>query len=374
MSGMDSESEGSFQGREYHKIRFFLFLANLLISICFLLFFAVTGLSIFLRAYLRLFFDNQFILNGIFFISFYLAIIIFSFPLDVYEGFFLEHKFRLSKQNFFSWLKDYLKKTFLTFIVALIIVEAVYKFMGLFYNSWWIFASLLWLVITVFFAKIFPLIILPLFFKSRPLSKDDLKDRLDKLTNKFNFRLSDIFILELSQKTIKANAMVTGIGRTKRIYLSDTLLGEFSNEEIELVVAHELSHDRNKDIYRHIFVSFVVSIFSFYICDLFLSNSLNYFGYISKSDIANLPVLSLLILIASLFILPFQNAFFRYLERNADMGSIKITHNPKGFISMISKLGHKNLSEFSPNKIIELFLYDHPPISKRIKVARQFLG
>ncbi|MBL7197010.1 MAG: M48 family metallopeptidase [Candidatus Omnitrophica bacterium] len=369
----NNDIQSSQQAKEYHKIKNFLFVVNLLISLIVLLIFLVLGLSIFLRAYFRMYFDNRFILNGAFFIIFYLIITFFGFPLDLFEGFILEHKFKLSRQNLLGWLKDYLKKTLISLIIAGIIVEFVYVFIGAFYDNWWIFAALLWLSVTIIFTKVFPLIILPLFFKSHPLADNVLKERLDKLAKKFNFKLSDILILELSKKTIKANAMVTGLGRSKRIYLSDTLLSDFSADEIEIVVAHELTHNKNKDIYKHIVMSFIVSIFSFYMCDLVLSNSIDYFGYIAKNDIANLPLLSLLILIVSFIVLPFQNGFSRYLEKNADIGSIKTTDNPRDFVTMISRLGHKNLADFSPSRIIELFLYDHPPISKRINLAKQFL-
>lgn len=312
-------------------------------------------------------------LNGIFFLIFYSVIAALGFPLDLFEGFILEHKFKLSREFFFGWLKDYFKKNIITLLIVVIIVECIYAFIGVFYNSWWIFAAILWLLITVIFTKLFPLIILPLFFKSYPLADNDLKGRINKLAKRFNFRLSDILVLELSTKTIKANAMVTGIGLSKRIYLSDTLLADFSNEEIEIVVAHELAHNRNKDIYKHILLSFFVSILSFYICDIVLSRSISYFGYIAKDDIANLPLLSLLILLVSFILLPLQNSFSRHLEKNADSSSIKATENPASFISMISKLGHKNLADFSPGRLIEIFLYDHPPISKRISFAKQFL-
>jgi STE24 endopeptidase len=292
--------------------------------------------------------------------------------MDLFEGFILENKFQLSRQNLLSWFKDHLKKTVITLIITLIIVEGVYFFIGIFYKSWWIFAALLWLLITVIFTKIFPLIILPLFFKSSPVTDNLLKERLNNLAAKFNFKLKDILVLELSKKTIKANAMVTGIGFTKRIYLSDTLLNDFSYDEIEVVVAHELTHDKNKDIYSHIAVSFLVSIISFYACDMFLEKLVSVLGYAGKDDIANLPLFSLLVLVVGVIALPFQNSFSRYLEKNADMGSIKATNNPDGFISMISKLGKKNLAEFSPSKLVEVFLYDHPPISQRIDLARKF--
>ncbi|MFH1622647.1 MAG: M48 family metallopeptidase [Candidatus Omnitrophota bacterium] len=366
-------SQSEAKAKEYHKIKNFLFVVNMLISLFILLIFLVFGFSVFLRAYFLMYLDNIFILNGVFFVTFYLIFAILNFPLDIFEGFILEHKFNLSKQRLIGWLKDYFKKALISVIVAGIIIEFVYLFLSRFYNSWWIFAAMLWLLVTVIFTKIFPLIILPLFFKSHPLEDKILKERIDKLAQEFNFKLSDILVLELSKKTIKANAMVTGLGQTKRIYLSDTLLSDFSPDEIEVVVAHELTHDKNKDIYKHILVTFILSIFAFYLCDVILVRSIDYFGYISKSDIANLPLLCLLIFILSFIVLPFQNGFSKYLERNADVGSIKATNKPKDFISMISRLGVKNLADFSPNKVVELFLYDHPPISKRIVLAKQFI-
>jgi STE24 endopeptidase len=364
--------ESSAEAKEYHKIKNLLFVVNLLIFLILLLVLIAFGLTIFLRAYLRFFTDNKFILNGAFFIIFYGIVTIFNFPMDLLEGFILEHKFKLSHQNFLSWFKDHLKKTTIALIITLIIVEGVYLFISAFYRSWWIFATLLWLLITVVFTKIFPLIILPLFFKSSPVTDNLLKERLNNLAAKFNFKLKDILVLELSKKTIKANAMVTGIGITKRVYLSDTLLNDFSYDEIEIVVAHELTHNKNKDIYSHIAASFLVSIISFYICDIFLQKWVSVLGYAGKDDIANLPLFSLLVLVVGIIALPFQNSFSRHLEKNADIGSIKATNNPGGFISMISKLGKKNLAEFSPTKIVEIFLYDHPPISKRIDLARKF--
>lgn len=373
MPGANLDTQSSKTAKQYHKIKNFLFVVNLLISFIVLLIFLVFGLSIFLRAYLRMYFSSIYILNCAFFLIFYLVITIFGFPLDLFESFILEHKFKLSKQNLLSWLKDYLKKTLISLLIAGIIVEFVYVFIGAFYNSWWIFAAFFWLLVTVIITRVFPSIILPLFFKSHPLQDNALKEHLAALANKFNFKLSDILVLELSKKTIKANAMVTGLGKSKRIYLSDTLLSDFTTNEIEIVVAHELSHNKNKDIYKHILVSFIISIFAFYVCDVVLDRSIAYFGYISKGDIANLPLLFLLILVVSFVVLPFQNGFSRLLEKNADIGSINATGNPKDFISMISRLGHKNLADFSPGRIIEIFLYDHPPISRRINLAKSFI-
>lgn len=159
-----AETQSPKKAKEYHQIKNFLFVVNLLVSLIVLLIFLVFGFSIFLRAYLRMYFVNELVLNGFFFTIFYLVITIISFPLDLFEGFILEHKFKLSRQNLLSWLKDYLKKTLISIIIAGVVVEFVYIFLGVFYKSWWIFAAFLWLLVTVIFTRAFPSIILPLFF------------------------------------------------------------------------------------------------------------------------------------------------------------------------------------------------------------------
>lgn len=359
------------QAKEYNAIKNFLFIVNTLLAVGVFSFLAVTGLSVFLRAYLRLTIDNTIVLNGVFFLLLYAAMGLLSFPLEFYEGFVLERQFKLSKQTICNWLGDYLKKNAITFFLALAIVECVYFFLRWSPLRWWLYASLAWLAMTAFFTKIFPLFVLPLFFKSRPLAEGGLATRLHRLAAQFNFRLSRILILELSAKTIKANAMVAGLGRTKRIYLSDTLLEDFSPEEIEMIAAHELVHNRHHDIYKHLFVSFAASLCSFYFCDFFLGRAVNYFGYIAKDDIAAAPILSLLLIAAGIFLLPLQNSFSRRLERNADRGVIKATNNAAAFIAMIAKLGRRNLSELRPNKAVEFFLYDHPPIAERMRIAQE---
>lgn len=368
-----SNDQSAPEAKEYNRIKNFLFISHTVLTIGMLLVISVLGLSIFLRAYLRLTIDNPLVLNGAFFLLLYVALSLYIFPLELYEGFILEHQFNLSKQSFFSWFGDYCKKNAITLFITLIIVEGVYACIHWFYYSWWIYASLLWLAISILFTKVFPLVIMPLFFKSRPLGDGDLARRLHHMAQQFCFKLSDIFIFELSAKTIKANAMVTGLGKSKRIYLSDTLLNDFSHQEIEIIVAHELTHNRNNDLYKHLGVSFVVGMFSFYFCDFFLNRAVHYFGYIAKDDIATLPLFALFIIVASLILLPLQNGFSRRLEKRADIGSIKATNNAHGFVTMISKLGKKNLAEFRPNKAIEFFLYDHPSIAERIRIAKEFL-
>jgi len=359
--------------KRYNAIKNFLFVAETFLLVAVLLAFAVTGLSLFVRAYLRMFFAQPVVLNAVFFFLFSVGLGILFFPVELYEGFILERHFKLSAQSFLGWLKDYFKKGALTFLITLFIVECVYALLGPFSSAWWVFASLIWLVLTLFLTRVFPYFILPLFFKSRVLPEGSLKARLQRLAELFSFSLSAIYILELSAKTNKANAMVAGIGSTKRVYLSDTLLKDFSDEEIEIIVAHELVHNKNKDIYKHFLIAFLVSAFSFYLCDVFLGGAVAYFGYSAKNDIAALPFLLLLFVAAGVCAMPLQNGFSRRLEAAADKGAIEATANPQSFITMMKKLGAKNLAEFAPGRFVEMFLYDHPPLGRRIRMAEAMM-
>ena len=368
-----SLAQTSVQAKHYNSIKNFLFFAHVILMACLLLFFVVVGFSAFLRAYLRMGVINVVVLNALYFLIFYGVMMIFFFPLEWYEGFKLEHQFGVSRENFLHWCKDYCTKNVLTFIMLLFLVELFYVLIGRFEHTWWICAAVVWLGVSVVLTKVFPLVILPLFLKSHPLPEGPLKVRLRNVAKQFEFNITDIFVLELSVKTSKANAMVTGLGRTKKIYLSDTLLTDFTEQEIAAAAAHELTHNKHGDLYKHLFVSFAVSIFSFYFCNLFLERGVFYFGYNAKDDIASLPLLMLLITLAGIIVLPLQNGFSRKLERDADRGALQATNNAHAFITMITKLGEKNLSEFSPNKALELFLYDHPSIHKRIAAAETFI-
>jgi len=360
------------QSKKYHKIKNFLFLCDILIDIVFLAVIFLGGFSVYLRNVILDSTTNFFLINATYIFILVNALYVLKFPLNIYGGYLLEHKFKLSNQKFLSWFLDNIKKHLISLLFFLITIELIYLVVRRFPDRWWILAGIIWLFINLLLSKITPTLIIPLFYKYIPLENKELKEKILSLFSQCKVSIKDIYVIDLSSKTKKANAFICGLGRNKRVVLGDTLLKEFLPGEIETVVAHELGHYKNHDILKMISWSCLFSFLAFFISDIILKKSLVIFGFGSIDDIAFFPIFALCLLFISIIILPIQNGFSRLLERKADLFSLKITQAADNFISMITKLGRMNLADFYPSRFIEIFLYNHPPISKRIRLAESF--
>ena len=232
--------------------------------------------------------------------------------------------------------------------------------------------SAFWLFLSFVLAKVTPNFIIPLFYKYQTISQNSLREKIFKLFKTCDVSLQDVYSINMSVKTKKANAFVCGLGKNRRIVLTDTLMKEFSTPEIEAIVAHEISHYKHHDLIKMIAVNSGLTFLGFMATGYFLEGLLKYFGLTRIDDIAFLPVLALGLGILSFVAMPFLNAFSRALEYKADYFSLETTKNAPVFISMMEKLGRLNLAELEPHAWIEFFLYDHPAISKRIAVAKNF--
>lgn len=310
-------------------------------------------------------------------VLFYLSAIgivfeIISFPPSVYGGFLLEHKFKLSDQKFSKWLLDHVKGLLLSFVLTLILVEALYFLLREFPVSWWFVAAFIFTLFFIILAKIAPIVILPLFYRFQPLEDEELKKRLLDLAEKTRTKVLGVFRWGLKEKTRKANAALIGSGKTRRIILSDTLLENFTPDEIEIVLAHELGHHSLKHIRNGMIIQTLISFAGWYLAARVLSHSWDYFGLTGIDDVAGLPLIVLVFAILSLLLLPWMNLFSRTLEKKADEFAIKTTHKPDALISMMGKLTRLNLSEYRPNKVIHFIFHSHPSPAERIEFAQEF--
>ncbi|MDP2938644.1 MAG: M48 family metallopeptidase [Candidatus Omnitrophota bacterium] len=355
----------SFPAKKYHTLKNRLFFINLALNILFLVIFFFSGLSLALRNKAFSIFSQAPLINGFYIMAFCIIFYILNFPLNFYEGFILEHKFKLSNQNLLSFLMDSLKNAAVDFILFLIILEAVYFFLNTTANYWWVLASIFWIFFTLILAKITPSVIIPIFYKYIPITNLQLKQSILALFDRCKLKIRGVYAIDLSRKTKKANAFVCGLGRNRRVVLSDTLLNNFSQEEIEGVVSHELGHYVNHDTLKLILVNSILAFAGFFLADKLLKNLL-------FNDIAFFPIIALALLLLGFIILPAQNGFSRYLERQADLFSLRVTKNKPAFISMMMKLAKINLADLTPSLLIEIWLYDHPPIAKRIKLAQDY--
>jgi STE24 endopeptidase len=369
MSSETVSLKTSASAQKYQAIKNRLFLFNLCLEFGFLIIFIVSGASLFLRVRLAELGGSFFSLNALYLVCFCSIAFFLSLPLEFYEGFILEHRFGLSRESGLAWLKDVLKKSYFSFLIFLVMVEAVYYFLLHFPETWWLCAAFFWFFITVVLTKISPQWILPLFFHPTPLSEGFLKERIEMFLSRYSISCKKVSVLDFSKKTVKANALVAGLGASKEIFLSDTLVEEFSPDEIEVVLAHEIGHYIHRDSFKLIGVNLVTTVISYFITSIFFNRLVSFFGLNGISDVAGLPLLLISFIFLSMILLPLQNGMARALEHRADVFSVCATGNPKAFVSAMMRLGEKNLSEFSPSKIKEIFLYDHPPLSKRIEWA-----
>jgi len=183
---------------------------------------------------------------------------ILGFGLDFY-GFRLEHQFHLSNLKLRSWLKDEAKGFLVGFVLAAFVIDLLYFIIRQYPLHWWLLAWAVFLALVVLLAQLAPVILFPIFYKFEPLQNDELKVRLVKLGERAGTKVRGVYKWNLSEKSKKANAALTGLGRTRRIILADTLLDNYSADEIEAVLAHELGHHVHRHIAKTIAVQGVIT-------------------------------------------------------------------------------------------------------------------
>ena len=166
------------------------------------------------------------------------------------------------------------------------------------------------------------------------------------------------------------DAALAGLGRTRRILLSDTLLADYSDDEIEVILAHELAHHVHHDIWRAIVFETLLIALGFFISDMVLTAWSGSFGATGKGDIATLPLLLLTMGGVSLALLPLRNALSRSHERRADRYALTMTRNLDAFVTAMKRLAAQNLAEEEPSRLVETLFHSHPSISARISAAR----
>lgn len=293
-----------------------------------------------------------------------------SFPLNFYSSYILEHKFCLSTQKIQDWLKDQVKGGVIYYIISIILIASFYYILKHFQYSWWWVVSIAWIFFSLILARLTPIVIIPLFFKYKKLSRDALRERIMSLANKMRVKILDVFEIDFSKKTLKANAAFVGIGNTRRVILADTLKDKYSEDEIEVILAHEFAHYKLKHLLKLILINSLATILAFYFIFITRDNILSLFGLSSLSDVAALPVLIMYLVVFGIVMQPFQNYISRRLEKNADKMALSVTGLKGAFVSMMEKLSNQNLADRSPRPLIKFFFFDHPPVDERINMAK----
>lgn len=285
----------------------------------------------------------------------------------------MECRFGLYIESTGHWWVDHAKGTALGLVIGVATVLALWGLLRWLPDYWWLAAAAGASVVLAVFTQLTPILLFPIFYDCRqPLLRPELAERLVALAERAGTRVLDVFELRLGDRTRKANAALTGLGRTRRILVSDTLLAEHSDDEVEVIVTHELGHHVYHDIWRGIAIEAVLLGLWFYLTDRVLAALVAPLGLAGKDDIAVLPLLLLSVGVVSLMVLPVSNAVSRWRERRADRYALTITRNPEAFISAMRRLGDWNLSEPHPSRLVQTLFYTHPPVAVRIDAAQRW--
>jgi STE24 endopeptidase len=361
------------KAREYSRVSRYWYLAGTAWNFVLLLALGLSGLSVWLRNWAASISSSPYVIVLLYVLVFGVGYVVLTFPLDYYRGYLLPKRYGLVIQSIWSWLLDRLKGGAFGAVIGLIAVEVLYYLLRDFPTLWWIMAALLSIVFTLIMAQVGPILIAPLMEKYTPLEDADLRTRLQNLAARVGARLTGVYTVHLGEKTTRANAMVTGIGRGKRMILVDTLFGRYSNEEIEVVMAHELGHQVHHDVWKGVGVESAATIFTFFILAWVMPAAAGPFHYQGIADVAGLPAFALTFLVVSLALMPLENLYTRWIETEADRFALQTTRNPIGFRSMMAKLADQNLGELDPPRWVKILFYSHPPTGERIRYAEEMV-
>ncbi|MGD9100288.1 MAG: M48 family metallopeptidase [Anaerolineae bacterium] len=293
-------------------------------------------------------------------------------PLSYYSGFVLPHRFGLSTQGLSDWIVDQLKVGLVGGTLGLLMVQGLYLALTVWPDTWWLPLGGVYLLFSVVLSALSPVLVAPLFFKFTPLEEEHkpLADRLTTLAEQAGTHVRGVYRIDMSRRTKAANAGLMGLGRSRRIVLGDTLLAEFTPDEIETILAHELAHQVHHDLPLGILAQSFITLSGLWLASLALVWGVDRLGLEGVNDVAGLPWLALVMGGFGLITLPLVNGWSRWRERLADRYAIQATGAPLAFASALVRLADQNLAEVEPPRWVEFLLYSHPPVGKRIAAAR----
>jgi STE24 endopeptidase len=355
--------------KKYRKDRLKLSIISYIISAVFLFTLLYFDISKNFIGFLNSFLGSRFFIILIYFIGLYTVYSIISLPFAYLDGFVIEHKYGFSTQDFKAWLKDWVKSFFVSFILGAIVFEIIYLVTNISPTLWWLWLSIIMIIFSVILANLFPVLILPLFYKTSPIENEDLRSKIEDICKQTKINVQGIFSINLSSKSTKANAAVVGLGNTKRILIGDTLIADYTEDEILAVLAHEITHYREHHVWWLILWQSCTTIVMFYVFYLIYPYIYGLVGFGKASDIAAFPLFGAIFAVLAFVLKPLGSAISRYYERRADKGALNLTKDPESFISLMAKFCNKQLSIAYPNPFIEWYKYSHPSPGNRIKSA-----
>jgi STE24 endopeptidase len=365
------DPERQARAREYARTRRKLFFADIGLSGVLAVAWLTLGWAVGLERQLLAMTQNIWLVVAGFAAVFGMTFQLAGLPLAYYSGYVLPHRYGLSTQSFAGWVRDQLLATALLAALGLPLISGLYWLLRAAGDAWWLWAGVAYVLVAVVLSNLAPVVIMPLFNKYVPLGSEhaELVRRLINLASRAGTRVSGVFRFDMSRRTKAANAALTGIGNTRRIILGDTLLNEFTTDEVETVIAHELGHHVHRDIPIGIVVSGLITLAGLFLASIVLRAGAAALGLGTPASPAAMPLLMLVLGAFALVTLPLNNAYSRWREVLADEYALKATNKPLAFANAMARLANQNLAEADPEPWVVFFLHSHPPIRARLAMA-----
>ena len=294
--------------KRYHRYQLQLSVSEFLLGLAFLVVILLAGFTLHLENWLHAYLSNDYLLLIGFVLILGLAESVLLFPLSFLSGFMLEHHFELSDQSLGAWLWEKTKGLLVGGPIGLIFVLIFYALLLHYPQNWWFIMGSVMLLFSVIFARLAPILVFPLFYKFEKIADEELARKIADLCGQAGMHLEGIYQFNLSKSTRKANAAFTGLGKTRRVILGDTLLQNLEHSEILSVLAHELGHYKLRHIRKSIGISVVTTYLGLFLVAQIYSVLLSRLGFDGVAQIAALPLVALILTLYQFITSPVLNA------------------------------------------------------------------
>ena len=294
---------------------------------------------------------------------------ILAFPFVCRAEWLLVRRYGLSQARFATWCGGHTRSALLTSASWVVAAVVVYAAIGFSATRWWFVVGAAFAAGTVAVAMLGPMLLRPA-LRARPLARHGLAARIEALARRAGAPVVGVHEWPEGEAS-RPNAAVVGVGSARRVLLSDTLVEDYSDAEIEVVLAHELAHHVHRDIWKTIAFRAAVVCGACWVAQRMLAELGPGLGLNGAADVAGLPALALCVGGVVVAVLPAANLLSRRHERRADRYALDVTGNHKAFVSGLRRMGTEHLAEERPTRIVKWCFYSHPPVAERVAEAHR---
>ena len=363
----------------YHRLRRRVRVLTWAVAVVCLLCFVASGLSVFLsevatrlvRASGRSGLPLGALSATVYVIAMWMCLEVVLLPFRLFEGYVLEQRYGRFEERVGRWVVRHVVSVVLSSLVIGVAGAVVYSSIRLWPERWWVVSGGVFAAVTVILTNLAPVWVIPRFATIRPLARRALHDRVATLARRVGIPGLRIEECATGSARTRPHATLVGLGSTRRILVSDHLLANYSDDEIEVMLAHELGHHLHRDVWWLIGFELLVGFTALAFGGRVVEQAGQIFGVADLADLAGLPLLAVAAGGVGLVAVPFGRALSRRHERRADRFALSATRNPNAFVSGLRRLGAENLVEERPSRLVVLLWCTHPPLASRLATARR---